>query len=67
MIVKRKSPLTGAIHERDLPITEQQLYDWIDGALVQDAFPQLSAAGREFIKTGITPEEWEEYIGDEDE
>ena len=34
------------------------------GALVQEAFPNLSAAEREFILTGITAEEWEtEVIG----
>lgn len=26
---------------------------------IQDAFPQLSADEREFIKTGLTPDDWD--------
>jgi hypothetical protein len=33
------------------------------GALIQDAYPELNADQREFIKTGITPERWEELFG----
>jgi hypothetical protein len=32
----------------------------MDGELIQNAFPNLSAGDREFIKTGITEESWEE-------
>jgi hypothetical protein len=38
---------------------------WQSGMLIQDAFPMLSADEREFIKTGITPEEWEEMFGED--
>lgn len=31
---------------------------WQNGKNIQDAFPMLSADVREFIKTGILPEEW---------
>ena len=31
--------------------------------LIQQAFPNLSPAAREFIKTGITGEEWAEEFG----
>jgi hypothetical protein len=37
------------------------LYD--RGALVQVAFPFLSNAEREFLMTGITPQEWEAMFG----
>ncbi|WP_131809379.1 hypothetical protein [Mycolicibacter sinensis] len=30
--------------------------------LVQDNFPDLSPEDREFIFTGITPEEWKKYM-----
>jgi hypothetical protein len=33
------------------------------GELLQDAFPFLNAGEREFLKTGITPQEWEAEIG----
>ena len=42
----------------DPPITLEQLARYSAGELLQNAFPQLSAGEREFIKTGITPEEW---------
>ena len=34
------------------------------GALLQDAFPQLTAEEREFFKTGVTKEEWDEVLVD---
>jgi hypothetical protein len=67
MIVVRNSPFTGETRERDLPITQEQLDAWLRGALIQDAFPQLSASAREFILTGMTDEEWDELFGDEPE
>jgi hypothetical protein len=35
--------------------------------LIQDAMPDLSSEMREFIVSGITPWEWEELYGEEDE
>lgn len=32
------------------------------GTMIQDAFPTLSADEREFLLTGITPEEWDELF-----
>ena len=43
----------------DLDITEEQIQKWQQGELIQNAFPNLSASEREFIKTGITDEEWD--------
>jgi len=31
---------------------------------VQDIFPQLDAEQREFLINGVTPQEWNKYIGD---
>lgn len=60
MIVVRKSVFSGVVRERDLPITEAQYCLYLNGAKVQDAFPNLDADDREFILTGITAEEWNE-------
>ena len=64
MIIYRISSITGEANCMDLDITDAQLdlYDEF-GVLLQDAFPNLTAGEREFIKTGITPEEWDEYFG----
>lgn len=59
MIVTRKSMLSGVTRERDLPITQEQLDRWEEGELIQDVFPSLSNDDREFIMTGITPDEWD--------
>jgi len=58
MKITRTSRLTGNTTVMDLPITKAQLSDWVDGSLIQDVMPHLSAEEREFIMTGITPEEW---------
>lgn len=66
MIVRRRSSLSGKMHEMDLPITQDQITNYVSGAFVQDAFPQLNAGEREFIVTGITPEEWAEVFGEDE-
>jgi hypothetical protein len=64
MLVMRISSLTDEAHEMELDITPEQLYAYENfGVLLQDAFPNLTPAQREFIKTGITPEEWDQYFG----
>jgi len=62
MKITRKSGLTGAINTRDLDITPKQYTQYLSGTLAQLAFPHLSADDREFLITGITPEEWREHI-----
>ena len=66
MIIMRISMLTGEVHEMDLDITPAQLESYeLFGVLLQDAFPNLSPAEREFIKSGITPEEWYDAFGED--
>ena len=63
MKITRTSMVSGETRTLDLPVTEEQLNKYASGALLQDAFPQLSPGDREFIKTGITNEEWESLFG----
>ena len=63
MIITRKSMLSGTVYTKDLDVTQEQLVAWEEGALVQDAFPNLSADDREFIKTGISAQEWQQVSG----
>ena len=68
--VTRKSPFTGQTHTREIPVIEEKLIAWENTPnqlrpMVQHAFPELSADDREFILTGITPEEWEGLVPDE--
>ena len=50
--------MTGNITTKDIDVSVQQLDAWQNGLLIQDAMPQVSAPDREFIKSGITNEEW---------
>lgn len=60
MTIARTSNLSGVTRTRDLPVTEDQMTRFQSGgATIQDIFPQLSPSDREFIKTGITDEEWD--------
>lgn len=67
MKIVRKSMISGKVHERNLDITQEQIDKYNAGTLLQDAFPNLSDAEREFFKTGITELEWDNTFGDDDE
>jgi hypothetical protein len=59
MLVQRISPWSYTLNTMDLPITLEQLQRYQSGGtLIQDAFPHLTADQREFIKTGLTPDDW---------
>ncbi len=63
MQITRTNPFTGKTNTRDLDVTEAQLVAYYEeGVLLQNAFPNLSADDREFIKTGIT--NWDEMFSD---
>jgi hypothetical protein len=66
--VTRKSILSGKMHSMELDITQEQLDKWeqVGSDLVQVAFPNISSSEREFLMTGITPTEWNDAFGDEE-
>jgi len=63
MMIHRVSFLTGVEHDREIDVTHEQLRAWNSGMLIQNAMPHLSAEDREFLLTGITPEEWNKKFG----
>jgi hypothetical protein len=67
MNITRKSPLTGITRTKEINVTEEQILAWQSGELIQNAMPQLSADDREFVKTGITGEEWDQLFGGSEE
>lgn len=67
MIIERTSPLTGRVHQMDIDVIPEQMLLYQRGELLEKAFPQLSADEREFIHSGITAEEWDTYMGGDDE
>jgi len=64
MLITKKSLVTGNITTKDIDVSLTQLNAWENGALIQDAMPQVSLSDREFIKTGITSEEWDGLFKD---
>ena len=66
MEITRTSPFSGIVNTREIPVTQEQLDRWNAGELIQHAMPNISADDREFILTGITPEEWSAIFGSED-
>ena len=63
MMITKKSMFSGQAHTMDLPVTRAQLDRWQGGELIQDVFPFLSRAEREFIVTGTTQDEWDHEFG----
>ena len=67
MMIQRYCMIIGKVQQMDLPITEEQLRWWKQGALVQDVFPHLSSDQREFLLSGLLPGQFEEILGPEPE
>lgn len=58
MQITRTSMFSGIIRTIELPVTQSQVDSYNAGALIQCAFPNLTSDQREFYKTGVTQEEW---------
>lgn len=67
MKITRESTLTGVTRTLDIDVTQEQFNRWQSGSYIQDAMPHLSADDREFLISGITPDEWKKAFPDDDE
>ncbi len=67
MQITRTSTLSGITRSLEIPCTEEQMAAYKNGALIQVAFPNLTADQREFILTGIIEDEWNELFRKTDE
>jgi len=68
MLITKLSPLSNKENTIDVPVDAEQYRKWTNTdyryrRYIQDEFPKLSPDLREFIKTGITPDEWNELFG----
>lgn len=66
MQVTKTSKLTGKEHTQEIDISEAQWKRWKGGELLQNVCPHLSADDREFLISGATKEEWNQFFGDSD-
>ena len=67
--ITKTSPISGITRTMEFGLYSQVEFDnryhkWQRGEfLIQEAFPLLTSSAREFIKTGITEEEWNTEFG----
>lgn len=63
MQITKTSRISGTVSTMDLDITSEQL-DRIEAGieLIQNIVPHLSSDEREFLITGITPQEWDKLF-----
>jgi hypothetical protein len=68
MLIERVSPLTGKKNTMRIPVTQEEIDYWhVSGRSVQSVFPDLTADQREFLMTGLTPEDWDEMFNEDRE
>ena len=69
MYIKRKSVISGIERARNIPANPDDMLAWQAGhGSVQDLMPYLNDDDREFLLSGITPEEWDgAFVSLEDE
>ena len=69
MKITKVSMATGVTHTREIPITPEQLHriEWRREVPIQQIVPDLSENDREFLITGMTPEEWEDCFKEREE
>jgi hypothetical protein len=61
--VTKKSGLSGELNSVFIPNLDTESVDaWLNGEHIQNALSYLTADQREFINTGITPEEWNDVF-----
>ena len=65
MIITRQSILSKKISTMDIDVSHEQIAQWEGGMLIQNAMPNLCEDEREFIMTGITPDEWDAHMCDD--
>ena len=59
MKITKTSILSNKTNTLDIQVSQDQMTAWQNGELIQNAMPGLSSDDREFLMTGITPDEWE--------
>ena len=65
MLIMKKCPFCLETRLLELDVTPQQLVEWHNGKLIQNAMPHLTTSEREFIKTGICDSCWNTLFGEE--
>ena len=67
MKITRTSRISAETNVMEIDVTQEQLALWESGMLIQEAMPNIGSDEREFIMTGITPQEWDNAMGIDEE
>jgi len=62
-LTKKTNTVVLRISQEDY---DRGMQEWNAGAMIQYAFPTLSSTEREFVLSGITPDEWDHFLGDDE-
>lgn len=66
MIIKRKSAFSGVERSKDIPVDPKDYAEFEAGyGSIQELMPYLTDEDREFILSGITPQEWKNAFSKE--
>lgn len=65
MLIRKQSVITGDVHEIELDVTQAELDRHLDGELAHKIWPQMTPPDREFLISGVTPQEWNEAFRSE--
>ena len=70
MQIVRTSMYSGKSNTMEINAAPDRLQRYLSCGsqeLIQDHFPELTPDEREFLMTGVTPEEWNQMFPDEEE
>jgi len=63
MLIKRTSSISGITREKDIPVNPEDYINWKSGAGgISDLMPYLTSEDHDFILSGITKDEWRDFI-----
>ena len=61
MLIRRQSVVSGTIRSRNIPVNPEDFLAWENNlGSIEELMPYLNDADREFILSGMTPDEWKE-------
>jgi hypothetical protein len=61
MLIRRKSVVSGTVRSRNIPVNPEDFLAWEKNlGSIEDLMPYLNDVDREFILSGMTPDEWKE-------
>ena len=61
MLLRKCSSYSGKMHSMELPVTHEEVMIWYrSGKFIEDVLPTLNVDQREFLMTGIIPQERQE-------